>query len=91
MNDGERPPLRSVLAWGLAALVGLVLAAAITIAASKLSNQRIGLAGEPLTAGDELTPARTQPVATTPASTTPASTRPSTPPIDTGERESGDD
>jgi len=58
MSAGDRLSLRSVLGWALAALVGLVLAAAVTLAASKLSNQRIGLAGEPLTAGDQLTPAR---------------------------------
>ncbi len=44
----------SPLRWALAALAGLVLAAAITTAASRLSSQHIGLSSEPLTAGQQL-------------------------------------
>jgi hypothetical protein len=51
---------RTVVAWVVAAVLGLVLAVAITLAASQLSNQRVGLAGEPLSAGDQLVP-RAQP------------------------------
>lgn len=51
---------RKVVAWVVAAALGLVLAVAITLAASQLSNQRVGLAGEPLSAGDQLVP-RAQP------------------------------
>ncbi len=47
---------RTVLAWVVAAVLGLALAAGITLAASQLSSQRIGLSGEPLSAGDELVP-----------------------------------
>lgn len=42
--------------WVLLALLGLVLAAGVTAAASELSNQRVGLASEPLSAGDDLAP-----------------------------------
>ena len=44
------------LAWVLAAVAGLVLAAGLTTAASTLSRQRIGLSSEPLTAGRALAP-----------------------------------
>jgi len=72
MSGRERgPSVRAVLGWALAAFAGLVLAAAVTLAASKLSNQRIGLAGEPLTAGHELTPARALAVQTTPPTSPP--------------------
>jgi hypothetical protein len=59
---------RTVIAWIVAAVLGLALAAGITLAASQLSSQHIGLSGEPLSAGDELVPkARTTPTATTDA------------------------
>ena len=44
------------LRWTLLALVGLIAAAAISVAASHLVSQRIGLASEPLSAGRELAP-----------------------------------
>jgi hypothetical protein len=47
---------RTVGAWILAAVLGLVLAVAITLAASQLSSQRVGLSGEPASAGDQLVP-----------------------------------
>jgi hypothetical protein len=47
---------RIVVAWVVAAVLGLALAAGITLAASQLSSQRIGLSGEPLSAGDRLVP-----------------------------------
>jgi hypothetical protein len=47
---------RIVVAWIVAAVLGLALAAGITLAASQLSSQRVGLSGEPLSAGDQLVP-----------------------------------
>jgi hypothetical protein len=59
---------RVAIAWVVAAVVGLALAAGITLAASQLSSQRIGLSGEPLSAGAELVPRTTpQPSARKPA------------------------
>ncbi len=42
--------------WGLAAVAGLAVAAAVTILASSLSSQHIGLSSEPLSAGEGLAP-----------------------------------
>lgn len=53
---------RTVVAWIVAAVLGLVMAVAITLAASQLSSQQVGLSGEPLSAGDQLVP-RAQPSA----------------------------
>ncbi len=47
---------RILVAWIVAAALGLALAAGITLAASQLSSQQIGLSGEPLSAGAELVP-----------------------------------
>jgi len=47
---------RTLIAWVAAALVGLALAAGVTLAVSQLSSQRIGLSGEPASAGRELVP-----------------------------------
>lgn len=56
---------RALVAWIVAAVLGLALAAGITLAASQLSSQHIGLSGEPLSAGDELVPkSRATPTAT---------------------------
>lgn len=44
------------LIWVVVALVGLVVAAGVTAAASRLSSQRVGLASEPLSAGERLAP-----------------------------------
>lgn len=46
------------LRWVGLALLGIVIAAAVSIAASSLASQQIGLASEPLSAGDALAPAR---------------------------------
>jgi hypothetical protein len=54
---------RAAVAWIVAALLGLALAAGITLAASQLSSQHIGLSGEPLSAGDELVPKSAKPAA----------------------------
>jgi hypothetical protein len=56
----------------LVAVLGIALAAAITWGTSQLVSQRIGLASEPLTAGQRLLPA----VASTPTPTTNSSKRP---------------
>jgi hypothetical protein len=63
--------VRTVVAWIVAAVLGLALAAGITLAASQLSSQRVGLSGEPLSAGDQLVP-RTRPH-TTPRQPSPSS------------------
>jgi hypothetical protein len=46
----------SALRWILLALLGLLVAAGISLAASNLVSQRIGLAAEPLSAGKALAP-----------------------------------
>jgi hypothetical protein len=60
---------RSVVVWVIAAVIGLALAAGVTLAASQLSSQHIGLSGEPLSAGDALVP-RTTRTSEPPATTT---------------------
>ena len=74
------------LATAALALAGLVAAAGITLAANELTGQRIGIAEEPIRAGDQLarpetTPERTAtprpsrtPRATPTAAATPATT-----------------
>jgi|GEM_PF-665987 len=44
--------------WIGLALLGLAIAAGVAIAASSLASQQIGLASEPISAGDTLAPAR---------------------------------
>lgn len=53
----RRSRVRSAVSLVALALVGLVVAAVISLAASRLSSQHIGLSSEPLTAGQRLTPA----------------------------------
>lgn len=48
----------SAFAWVLFALIGLAVAAGVSIAASRLSSERIGLSSEPITAGKRLVPSR---------------------------------
>lgn len=50
---------RATLLWALLAAAGVLLVAGVTLAASTLSTQTIGLSSEPLSAGDRLTPAPT--------------------------------
>lgn len=47
--------------WLGLALLGLLIAAAVAIAASRLASQQIGLASEPISAGDALAPAVASP------------------------------
>jgi hypothetical protein len=77
------------LRWTLLALLGLAAAAAISLAASHLVSQRIGLASEPLSAGKELAPPprvgpndghRHPPDSRKPSDAAPSTTAPSTPP-----------
>jgi hypothetical protein len=66
-----------LIVWLVAAALGLVIAAAVTLAASQLSSQRIGISGEPLSAGQELVPHARPPAASGhPRPTRPASARP---------------
>ena len=54
------PPSRkfvTVVRWLGLALLGIVVAAAVAIAASRLASQQIGLASQPVSAGDALAPA----------------------------------
>lgn len=48
----------SAFVWVLFALIGLAVAAGVSIAASRLSSERIGLSSEPITAGKRLVPSR---------------------------------
>jgi hypothetical protein len=50
-------PVGRVAGWILLALAGLALAVALSVTASNLSTQPIGLSGEPLRAGQKLAPA----------------------------------
>jgi len=54
----------TTLRWIALALAGLVIAAGASVAASRLAGQRIGLASEPITAGEELAPRAERPAST---------------------------
>jgi hypothetical protein len=45
--------------WVLIAFLGLAVAAVVSLSASSLTSQPVGLSSEPLTAGDQLAPRRT--------------------------------
>lgn len=51
----------TTLKWIGLALLGLLIAAGISIAASRLASQQIGLASEPISAGDALAPVAQRP------------------------------
>jgi len=57
--DSGRSALSSKLTWVALALLGILVAAGVSVAASRLSSQRIGLASEPISAGRELAPPST--------------------------------
>lgn len=86
--------VRVIIGWVLLGVAGVALAVGITMTATSLTSQRIGLASEPLTAGQELVPTVTQPTRTT-VRTAPARTVTATtvapPPTTTRETEPGDD
>ena len=48
--------LPATLKWILLALLGIAVAAAVAIAAGNLASRQIGLASEPISAGDALAP-----------------------------------
>jgi hypothetical protein len=48
--------LPGTLRWVTLAIVGLLIAAAVAVAASRLASRQIGLASEPISAGRELAP-----------------------------------
>ena len=77
---------RTLVAWLAAALLGLALAAGVTLAVSQLSSQRIVLSGEPASAGRELVPRAThrRPPAPPPARTVTVSPAPPATPGDDG-------
>ena len=50
---------RATVLWVLLAASGVMLVAGVTLAASTLSTQSVGLSSEPLSAGDELAPEET--------------------------------
>jgi hypothetical protein len=50
----------AALRWTGLALLGIVIAAAVSVAASRLASQQIGLASEPISAGDSLAPVQHQ-------------------------------
>ena len=67
-------PVRRILLWTVLALAGLLVAVAVTTAATSLTSQRVGLQAEPLDAGEALAP-RSRPERATPtpdASATPS-------------------
>ena len=47
------------LRWGVAALLGVAMAVALTLATLRLTDQHVGLSGEPAGAGRGLVPAAT--------------------------------
>jgi hypothetical protein len=47
----------ATLRWLGLALLGILIAAGVSIAASRLASQQIGLASQPISAGDALAPA----------------------------------
>jgi hypothetical protein len=78
----------TTLKWVGLALLGLLIAAGVSIAASRLASQQIGLASEPISAGDTLAPAarphgkrrHLSGPAKTPTVTTPTTTTTTQPP-----------
>jgi hypothetical protein len=55
-HESRKGRVAGVAGWLALALLGLAVAAAVSLAASRLSSQHIGLSSEPLTAGQSLTP-----------------------------------
>lgn len=50
-----------VVRWTALALLGVVIAVAVGVIASQVASQRIGLASEPVRAGETLAPSSTSP------------------------------
>jgi hypothetical protein len=70
-------PVRRILLWTVLALAGLLVAVAVTTAATSLTSQRVGLQAEPLDAGERLVPRRTPSGRATPTPTPDPSATPS--------------
>jgi hypothetical protein len=79
-------PVRRLLLWTLLALAGLLVAVAVTTAATSLTSQRVGLQAEPLDAGDSLAPRSAREEHATP---TPDATASPSPEVDDDDDESG--
>lgn len=58
-RPGQEEAMRvpATIRWLGLALLGILIAAAVSIAASRLASQQIGLASQPISAGDALAPA----------------------------------
>jgi hypothetical protein len=69
----EHPRSRAI-GWVLMALAGLAVAVALSVTASNLSTQPIGLAGQPLRAGNKLAPVTVTRVTTVPRPSRPRHT-----------------
>ena len=87
-----------MIRWVLIALAGLAVAAVVSLSASDLTSQPVGLSSEPLTAGDQLAPRSavtrtvTRTVTTRPhrtTTTTTATTTTSPPPVTTTDDDHG--
>ena len=52
---------RATLKWVGLALLGILVAATVAVAASRLASREIGLASEPISAGRELAPKASRP------------------------------
>jgi hypothetical protein len=66
--------MNSTIRWLGLALLGVLIAAGVSIAASRLASQQIGLASQPISAGDALVP-RASPRPRRPGGRTPAKPR----------------
>ena len=82
--------MNSTVRWIALALLGIAIAAGVSIAASRLASQQIGLASQPISAGDALAPhvshrpgAHGRPQKTAPprTPTTQTTTAPQPPPV----------
>jgi hypothetical protein len=82
----------SALRWAAAALAGIALVVALTLGTLQLTDQHVGLGGEPPSAGRGLAPAVTAaPAATTPRTTPTTTTAPTTTSAGDGEGDGGED
>lgn len=71
--------MSAVVRWSVAALLGVALAVALTLAALQLTDQHVGLAGEPPSVGRQLVPAETATTKARPATVTVGPAPPSVP------------
>jgi hypothetical protein len=71
--------MRERTIWIFAGLLGLAVAVALAVLTSHVSQPRVGLSGEPVSAGRQLAPARTPTSSGAPARELPARPATSTP------------